>query len=140
MKYVKTFENFTSQINEEEEWISAVKDWYDSRFGDPLSVARSGRNYKTTIEYLESKSKEAEEVIKIYKEIHDSGEAPMKSAKHKDLHRDKVNRINSLGNKWASKHSPHANIEELVYYHYDAVDTVMKGKWGRKYHGIKWNS
>jgi len=128
MKYLKTFESF-SPINEEEEFISAVKDMISGKSA-----------YKTTIKYLESKSKEAEEVIKIYKEIHDSGEDPMKSAKHKDLHRDKVDRINSLGNMWASKHSPHADIEELVYYHYDAVDTVMKDKWGRKYHGIKWNS
>ena len=111
MKYLKTFESF-SPINEEEEFISAVKDMISGKSA-----------YKTTIKYLESKSKEAEEVIKIYKEIQDSG----KPAKQQ---LDKVDRINRLGRMWAE-----ANKMEGNDYDYNHVDTVMKGEWGRKYHG-----
>lgn len=111
MKYLKTFESF-SPINEEEEFISAVKDMISGKSA-----------YKTTIKYLESKSKEAEEAIKLYKEIQDSG----KPAKEQ---LDKVNRINRLGRLWAE-----ANKMEGNDYDYKHVETVMKSEWGRKYTG-----
>lgn len=111
MKHLKTFESFSS-INEEEELFTAVKDMLSGKSA-----------YKTTIAYLDSKSKEAEEAIKIWQEIKDSG----KPAKEQ---LDKVDRINRLGRKWAE-----ANKMDGNDYDYNHVDLVMKGDWGRKYHG-----
>lgn len=110
MKHLKTFESF-QQINEEE-FIGAVKDMLSGKSA-----------YKTTIKYLESKSKEAEEAINLWKEIKDSG----KPAKQQ---LDKVDRINRLGRKWAEANKMSGND-----YDYKAVDTVMNGEWGRKFHG-----
>lgn len=111
MKYLKTFESF-SPINEEEEIIGWMKD-----------VVSGKSAYKTTIAYLESKSKESEEAIKIYKEIQDSGKPAGQQL-------DKVDRINRLGRMWAE-----ANKMEGNDYDYKHVETVMKSEWGRKYHG-----
>jgi len=110
MKHLKTFESF-QQINEEE-FIGAVKDMISGKSA-----------YKTTIAYLDSKSKEAEEAIKLWSEIKDSG----KPAKQQ---LDKVDRINRLVRMWAESNKIEGND-----YYYNHVDTVMKGEWGRKYHG-----
>lgn len=115
MKYLKTFESF-SPINEEEEFISAVKDMISGKSA-----------YKTTIKYLESKSKEAEEAIKLYKEIQDSGKPALDKPSG---NYEKLDRINRLGRMWAE-----ANKMEGNDYDYKHVETVMKSEWGRKYTG-----
>lgn len=109
MKYIKTFESFSSEESNE-----SIKDWFSGKSA-----------YNETIEFLESGSAEAEEVLKIYKEIKDSGKG-----ERDPENLERMQRISSLGAKWAK-----ANEMEPGFYLYSQVKTVLEKDFDRYFHG-----
>jgi len=105
MKYLKTFENYDQNINEE---IFGMK-------------SADEKAYKRTTEFLEGDSEEAKKVKEIYKSMKESGKA-------NDTNIWK--QITLLGSQWASK-----NKMEAKDYAFSQIRTVLEKEFDRFFKG-----
>lgn len=109
MKHLKKFESFSvDQTNE------GIKDIFSGKSA-----------YKRTVEFIESDSEEAKQIVALYKEIKDSG----KNEKDPE-NLERMKKITALGQQWAK-----ANKMDVQDYAYSSIRTVLEEDFQRKFKG-----